>query len=316
MLTPHIARIPRLSTERLIGLYTQNREGNMVLVFGGVHGNEPSGVRALQAVFAHLDAHRPSFRGSIIGIAGNPPALAAGVRYLQHDLNRLFDPRQLAARRQDGEEPLSAEESEAIALMELVERLMQTGLPSARIFVDLHATSAPGGGFSVIRDSEANRAIAARLHLPLVFGIETKLHATLMNYLYAQGLNGVIFEAGQIGTRDALEVHTAGIWTLLAGLGCIHPKDVPDYRYQVNRMIDAAEKLPKAVRAVYRHSIVPQDAFTMHPGFVNFQPVSEGQELAVDRTGPVLAPRDGLLIMPLYQEQGSEGFFLCEPVDY
>jgi hypothetical protein len=35
--------------------------------------------------------------------------------------------------------------------------------------------------------------------------------------------------------------------------------------------------------------------------------------LADNKHGPVLAAKDGYLIMPLYQNKGSEGFFLAEP---
>jgi len=319
-----ISRTTGLKTERLIGAYTQNRAGNQLLFFGGIHGNEISGVQALQRVFAHLKKHQPSFRGSVVGLAGNPPALAQGMRYLERDLNRLFDLDKLRGWQQLEADAgpdriagsLGGEAREALELYRIIERLVQTGTPTQRIFVDLHATSASGGGFSVIRDTEANREIAARMHLPLIFGLETQLQATLMNLLYRLGMTGIVFEGGQIGSTEALEVHTAGIWTLLAGLGCLHPKDVPDYRRHINRMIDAADGLPKAVQTRYRHAVQPDDGFVMQPGFGNFNPVRQGDLLAHDHRGPVLAPRDGLLLMPLYQQQGEDGFFLVDVVDY
>lgn len=307
-----------LVTPRLIGRYTREREGNLVLVFGGIHGNEVSGVQALGQVFRFLEETRPSFRGKVVGISGNVAALAAGRRFIDADLNRHWGPERVAALRATPPALLTgAEDREAWQLVQLIdEELGADGPWTDRIFVDLHATSAGGGGFSIIQDTEANREIAARMHLPLIFGIEKKLQDTLMSHLYGRGLNGVVFEGGQIGSRDAVEVHQAGLWTLITSLGCLHPKDVPDYRYQINRMIDAAEGLPKAVRVVYRHRIDPEDAFRMRPGFRNFQPVARDQHLGDDRYGPVTAPFDALLLMPLYQEQGADGFFLAEPVDY
>jgi succinylglutamate desuccinylase len=55
----------------------------------------------------------------------------------------------------------------------------------------------------------------------------------------------------------------------------------------------------------------------MLPGFRNFDPVREGQLLA--RSGPQLArevraPWSGTLIMPRYQGQGLDGFFLGRAV--
>ena len=56
----------------------------------------------------------------------------------------------------------------------------------------------------------------------------------------------------------------------------------------------------------------------MLPGFRNFQPVEKGQLLA--HSGPglaaeVRAPWTGILIMPRYQGQGLDGYFLGRPVD-
>ncbi len=304
------------SAERLVGLYTQDRQGPMVLFFAGIHGNEVGGVGALREVFAHLEAYKPSFRGSVIGILGNPPALAAGVRYVQKDLNRIFDRQHLQKIADLAPELLINEDRQALELVELLERVLNTGVPTRRIFVDLHETSAPGGGFSVIRDSEGSRELAARLHMPLVFGIDSTLHTTLMSYLGAKGLAGVSFEGGQIGSGEAMEVHRAAIWTLLAGMGCLHPKDIPDYRFQINRMIDAADGLPKAAQTIYRHATTEGDGFSMLAGFRNFQPIEKHQLLGSDNRGPILSPADALILMPKYQKQGEDGFFLVEPVDY
>jgi succinylglutamate desuccinylase len=52
----------------------------------------------------------------------------------------------------------------------------------------------------------------------------------------------------------------------------------------------------------------------MRPGYVNFQPIQQGEHLANDTTGPVLAPEDGLILMPLYQPQGSDGFFVVQEI--
>ena len=60
----------------------------------------------------------------------------------------------------------------------------------------------------------------------------------------------------------------------------------------------------------------PGDGFRMQPGFVSFQPVERGQELARDATGPLAAPASGMLLMPLYQGQGEDGYFIGRRVAY
>ena len=42
--------------------------------------------------------------------------------------------------------------------------------------------------------------------------------------------------------------------------------------------------------------------------------VARGEVLAFDRGGPVVAPMTGRLLMPLYQQQGSDGFFVVRDV--
>ena len=45
----------------------------------------------------------------------------------------------------------------------------------------------------------------------------------------------------------------------------------------------------------------------MAPGFKNL--AREGQLLATDKNGEIRAPKDGLVILPLYQGLGNDGFF-------
>lgn len=57
-----------------------------VAVVGGVHGDEPSGVRAVRRLrAADLDLRR-----GVLFVVANPAAVAAGQRFLDSDLNRVF----------------------------------------------------------------------------------------------------------------------------------------------------------------------------------------------------------------------------------
>ena len=46
--------IEKLKTERIIGHISGKETGPTLVFFGGIHGNEPSGVEALDHVFAQL----------------------------------------------------------------------------------------------------------------------------------------------------------------------------------------------------------------------------------------------------------------------
>ncbi|MBK8705758.1 MAG: hypothetical protein IPN33_20820 [Saprospiraceae bacterium] len=72
--------------------------------------------------------------------------------------------------------------------------------------------------------------------------------------------------------------------------------------------------MPKVAELVTSHRVHPGDQFQMRPGYANFQPVQRGELLAHDAGGPITAISDGLILMPLYQPQGSDGFFIVKPV--
>ena len=48
----------------------------------------------------------------------------------------------------------------------------------------------------------------------------------------------------------------------------------------------------------------------MLPGYVSFQPITESDVLAKDARGDVRPPEAGRILMPLYQRQGDDGFFV------
>ncbi|MHC4922511.1 MAG: hypothetical protein ACYTG4_00315 [Planctomycetota bacterium] len=72
--------------------------------------------------------------------------------------------------------------------------------------------------------------------------------------------------------------------------------------------------MPRVVEIRYRHHIEPSDEFRMEPGFRSFDVVETGQLLARDRNGEIRARQSGRLLMPLYQGQGEDGFFIAREV--
>ena len=48
----------------------------------------------------------------------------------------------------------------------------------------------------------------------------------------------------------------------------------------------------------------------MRNGYSSFQPIPKGAHLAEDQTGQIYSPEAGRLLMPLYQKQGDDGFFV------
>jgi len=57
-----------------------------VAVVGSIHGDEPSGARAIERVLSDPPEHRKAVKY----VVANPPALEKGVRYTDADMNRVF----------------------------------------------------------------------------------------------------------------------------------------------------------------------------------------------------------------------------------
>lgn len=293
--------------------------GPTLLVIAGVHGNEPAGILGLDRVFARLcpedpaegEAIRRQMSGRMVGLAGNLAALAEGRRYLHEDLNRLWLPDRLARVRSDVA-VLATEDRELRDLDRELTNVLESATGPVYT-LDLHTISGPGPAFTVLDDTLRNRTFALELGVPIVLGIEEEVSGTLMHHLSDQGVTAVGFESGQHESPDAVERAEAAIWLAMAAAGVL-PVDFPEVSAARDRLARDSARLPEVVEVRDRHHIEPGDRFKMLPGFAGFRRVKKGQTLGSDIHGPVRAPEDGRLLMPLYQEQGNDGFFLVRSV--
>ncbi len=74
-------------------------------------------------------------------------------------------------------------------------------------------------------------------------------------------------------------------------------------------------QLPKRLSVLYHHRVKPNHNFNMKPGYHNFMTVKKGEVLAMDRKGEIKAGHDGMIFMPLYQNEGDDGFFIVKEVE-
>ena len=79
-------------------------------------------------------------------------------------------------------------------------------------------------------------------------------------------------------------------------------------------MLGRASSGTSIVEVRYRHPIRGEDRFRMEPGFANFQRVKKGELLARDHKGQITARESGMVLLPLYQALGDDGFFLGREV--
>lgn len=121
-------------------------------------------------------------------------------------------------------------------------------------------------------------------------------------------------ESGRHDDPASVDLHEAALWLSLVTAGCLPADtDVVDLAACRRRLSRARDGLPDVFEVVYRRAIGPDDEFRMESGFANFTPVRAGDVVARDVRGPVPVPTDGRLFLPLYQEQGDDGYFVVRP---
>jgi hypothetical protein len=295
----------------VVGRFGDSSSGPTLLVFGAVHGNEPAGYKALRSLFDRFEQSAIELCGSIVGLVGNRRALAEGVRFVEQDLNRLWVPEALARIR--GGDDLSGEFAEARELCVEIERLLAASRGPIYA-LDIHTTSGPGPAFVVFDDSLSNRAFALELEVPRVLGIEEELEGTFIDYLNTLGVRTAAFEAGQHGDQESVAQAEAAIWVAMRASGVLGRNYEAEVEYASRRLAAAARDLPNLFQVKYRHAIQSGAGFEMKPGLRGFQVVGKGDQLAMEAGQPVVSPQSGRLLMPLYQAQGEDGYFVIRPV--
>lgn len=305
----------------LLGKFDQGFDGPLVIALGGIHGNEPAGVEALSLLLEMLKVENITspgfkFRGRLVALAGNPEALLEGKRFVNADLNRIWEPDKVKELvREEAKNP-QAEEKAVSQLARLVSREIKEYQPRQVVFIDLHTTSASGGIFAIAPKHLSSIRLAVELGAPVVTGMFEDLPGTMLQWCWSQpwGIptQVVAFEAGQQTDAFSVNRSIAAVINGLKASGCIKPEDVENEHDAILKTY--SKGLPTLTSVVYRHKITSSDRFLMQPGFEHFDKIQKGQLLAFDKRGPIHAPMDGYLLMPLYQSTGTEGFFIVQSI--
>lgn len=291
--------------------------GPSLVVIGGLHGNEPCGVRAVERVAEAFAAAPVELRGELVALAGNLAALAYECRFVARDLNRQWLPERVEALRAAAAtgdtSQWAPEDREQWELLVELEAVFARATGPIHV-LDLHSTSGDGGLFATVGDTLRNRGFALHLPVPIVLGLEEELEGTLLSYLTELGYVTVGFESGQHANPASIDHAEAAVWVSLEAAGLVARGELPEVDRARGLLTARSATLPHVVEIRYRHAIQPGDDFRMEPGYSNFEPVERGEILAYDRHGAVRAGERCRILMPLYQKQGEDGFFLIREV--
>ena len=325
-------------------------EGPLLVLFAGIHGNEPAGIRAIDGLAEELMARSEEFLGTLYVITGNQRALELGVRYIDTDLNRLWERVDvdapegvgIASDAQDTSDVQDSsdvqdtsgvqgtagvqfygtsepsEPSEYIETREIrqtLDEILQRHANTASdiVFSDLHTTSSESCAFLLINDTLENRRMAKKFPLPQILGIEENIHGTLLSYINNLGYKSIGFEAGAHDSEASVSRTRAFLKLLLHNSGILLLSEA-EKRVEEARL-EVYETVPADYYEIKHHQYVEDPrTFRMKPGFENFDSVSAGQLLAEENGEAVTAPMKGRIFMPLYQEKGHDGFLIIRKV--
>ena len=313
MTTVHSKALEKtLTVKRLIGQVKGKNAGPTLVFTAGIHGNEPSGVFALQQVIDYINSRKIPLKGSLYAIAGNLRALQQGRRYLQEDLNRIWVEERINGLGTGDNLNTSAETVQQAEIYHTISEIV-TCESGPFYFIDLHTTSSDTPPFITVNDNLLNRKFTLQYPVPLLLGIEEYLDGTLLNYINRLGYVAFGFESGQHDALSSIENHYAFVCLTLVLAGALSKNEI-DFEKNYEVLYRTTSKLSHVYEIVYHHKLKKEETFSMHPGFQNFEAVRKGQCIADSNRKPVKVPTNGQIFMPLYQKQGEDGFFIIQTV--
>jgi succinylglutamate desuccinylase len=297
--------------ERVIEHWDTGVEGPISVFIAGLHGNEPSGISALRNLISWVNQQQGNLTGQIYFVQGNVEALHQGKRFIDKDLNRIWNDFDLSfVERQDPNKWLH-EHREMKDLKTLIDRLW---LKTKSLYIfDLHTTSAPTIPFMVIEDLNQSLKLVKQFPIPAITNLRGYLNGTLLAHYSNIGASTLAFEAGDHHSRKSVIKHESFCKLALIKTGNWsadestedHLTDLLREELQPNHLL---------YELIDRYHIAKNETFRMLPGYSNFQRIWKGQELATNQNGVIESEYDANIFMPLYQSAGEDGFFVIRPL--
>ncbi len=294
---------------RIIGTYTSNKKGPLLFITGGVHGNEHSGVKALQRVFKELEKSKPEIQGSIIGVSGNHKALNKNKRYIDEDLNRTWTKENIENKKME-----THEQKEMWEIIKVLKQYPESDF-TKRYFLDCHTTSSPSLPYISVQEINDNDKWAHCFPTYIVRGFSDMVYGCIDHYLSRIGLTGFVLEAGQHTDHTSVENHEGVIWLALKEACKLDLTQISSYPECVTRFTDKNAPKQKTFELIHRYGLKDSDEFKMQKGYKNFQKIEKNELLAIKNATQIRSEWNARIFMPLYQKQGNDGFFIIREVD-
>ena len=260
-----------------------------------IHGNEIGPLEGLLDIMEALEYGRLPYSGRFTCFIGNPEAGLQNQRFLDHDLNRVFE----------GSSPIKETDShEQRRAKELCPLLDQFDL-----YIDFHQTLLDVQSPFYIGPWNRTTWHWIRLMQGAQLWVTRPANQGGGGFLCAdeyvrqRGKPSIALELGALGWNPLAR---SGVWKCLSQAF----RAVEQNAYQGTELELFSQSRPdlEFYQTSYRHPFHnPQQA--LREGWINFSPVHQGQRLTPnhDEESPVFASCDGAILFPKYPPRDEKG---------
>lgn len=240
------------------------KPGPVSVILGGTHGDERCGVEALDMLTSSLEIDS----GIVYLLYGNPRAIDANVRYVEVNLNRVFNDDLLSEADKNTYEYKRAQ-------------FIKQYLDKADVLLDLHASSVPDSRAFAICSSIATGIVE---YLPIdtvVTGFDEVEPGATDDYMGANNKVGICLECGFLGDKKSTDLAISAVYDFLKVRG------------HVDGFVD---KKTQEYINMYKKYYSKTDNFKLVKQFENFENLDSGQKIGVDGGNEVFADKDCVIL--------------------
>jgi len=247
--------------------------GGSLLLSAGIHGNETAPIELLDKLLKRIFSGELKLRCRLLIIFGNPEAMRQGIRYIEQDLNRLFNGRH--------QQSHGFEAQRAVQLEQFAAVFFREANLNKSLHYDLH---------TAIRGSKIEQ-------FALYPFAENRRHSEIeLKRLQSAGISAVLLQNRPATTFTAYTYATLGVEAMTLELGKARPFgqnqgiNLDKIQSLLERLIEGDENnLAKTLDAlqlftVSREIIKQTDNFRLHlaDNIENFSLLEQGSVLAED----------------------------------
>ncbi len=269
-----------------------NKPGKKIIVLGGVHGSEKTGIAVVEKMINLFEKNKINLvNGSIVLALGNEKAIEANKRMVREggDLNRYFSQEKL-----NNLEDASYEANRARELAKIID--------GVDVLLDIHSTLTPSRAFLACENEPKHYAIHKWFSAQDVITDPNYIlsggdYSTTDEYMNARGGVGVCFETGYAKDTSTADKVVESILNIFANQGMIEREVQSDSVckdrnvYKMHTRIDLTEK-----------------GFRYEKGFGkgDFEKIEKGQVIGYHGKEVYKSPVTGIILFQVPKEMWSE----------